>query len=380
MLWVLAISFLCAAAMSLLIVASSSRHRKWSSDADLSGPQKFHAEAVLRIGGVGIAAGLLGGNAALVLMHRSSWHVLGLLCLCAAPTLFTGLVEDLTKAVPPRVRLFASALSGLLGALLLDATLGHTGWSAFDAVLAVPGIGLTLTIFTVAGVVNSFNIIDGLNGLASMIAMMAMGGLAYVAWQADDPMLAGLALSTVGAALGFFIWNYPRGLIFLGDSGAYVLGLAAVELGLAIIWRNREVSPIAPLTMFSYPVIETVFSMYRRRIVQGRPVSKPDGVHLHSLVYRRVARRCGTTAVGRARANSAASPCLWVLASLSVVPAAVWWDDTRMLLATMAIFACAYVRLYQLIVRFRTPAWIRFMVGRPRPEARQADADARATR
>jgi len=47
-----------------------------------------------------------------------------------------------------------------------------------------------------------------------------MAALAYIAWRAGDALVAGLALATLGASVGFFVWNYPRGLIFLGDSGA----------------------------------------------------------------------------------------------------------------------------------------------------------------
>jgi len=42
------------------------------------------------------------------------------------------------------------------------------------------------------------------------------------------------ALATLGATLGFFVWNYPRGLVFLGDGGAYVLGCIVAELGILL--------------------------------------------------------------------------------------------------------------------------------------------------
>jgi UDP-N-acetylmuramyl pentapeptide phosphotransferase/UDP-N-acetylglucosamine-1-phosphate transferase len=366
MIWILTLAFLASALVTLLVVASSHRHTKWSADSDLSGPQKMHAKAVPRVGGIGIAVGLLAGLAALVVQSPESWRPALMLCLCAAPTLGFGLTEDFTKGVSPRRRLVATALSGALGAFLLHAVLVRTGWDWFDAWFVYPGVALLLTMFTVSGVVNSFNIIDGMNGLASMCTALMMAAMCYIALQVGDTLVASLALATLAAALGFFIWNYPRGLIFLGDGGAYLLGLLVVELGFMLLYRNPGVSPMAPLVIVLYPVFETVFTMYRRKVIRGRPVSLPDGIHLHTLIYRRLMR----WAVGSddpaalTRGNSMTSPYLWVLSSVSVVPAAIWWNNTPMLLLTILVFVLVYLRLYWRIVRFKTPGWMTRVVGR----------------
>ena len=259
-----------------------------------------------------------------------------------------------------------------------SAVLTRTGWPWFDACLLVPGVAWFLTTFTVAGVVNSFNIIDGMNGLASMFAMLAMATLAYIASQVGDPLVAALALATLGASLGFFAWNYPRGLIFLGDGGAYLLGFTAVELGFILLRRHHEISALAPLVVIAYPVMETVFSMYRRRVLRGQPVSQPDRIHLHSLIYRRLTRSASGCAsdAARKRANSMTSPYLWALSALSIVPTVIWWNDTAMLGVALMVFVVAYLWLYRQIVRFRTPRWM-LRIARPRgPRAQRPDASA----
>jgi UDP-N-acetylmuramyl pentapeptide phosphotransferase/UDP-N-acetylglucosamine-1-phosphate transferase len=360
MIWILTLSFGASALFTLLVIASSHRHGRWSADHDRSGPQKMHANVVPRVGGLGIVAGLVAGALALGWTVPTLWKSIGLICICAFPTFALGTTEDFTKAVSPRLRLIATALSGLLGAWLLGAIVVRTGWPWFDGLAAYTVVGVALTMFTVAGVINSVNIIDGMNGLASMCMAMIMAALCYIALQVGDLFVAGMALATLGASLGFFIWNYPRGLIFLGDGGAYLLGLIYVELGLLLIARNPAVSPLAPLVLVAYPVFETVFTMYRRKVIRGRPVSLPDGIHLHTLIYRRLMR----WAVGRddpaalTRGNSRTSPYLWVLSSLSVAPAAIWWNDTPVLAATIVIFVATYLHLYWRIVRFRTPGWM----------------------
>jgi UDP-N-acetylmuramyl pentapeptide phosphotransferase/UDP-N-acetylglucosamine-1-phosphate transferase len=360
MIWIVLLSFFASAIVTLGVVASAHRHRRWSADDDILGPQKMHADAVPRVGGIGLAVGIVGGALLLGVQQPDLLSNVVLMLLCGAPTLVVGLLEDFTKSVQPRWRLMAPAFSGLLGAFLLKAILVRTGWHWFDASFVYPGIALVLTMFTSSGVVNSFNIIDGMNGLASMCAALMLGAIAYVALRCNELLVGGIALATAGSALGFFVWNYPRGLIFLGDGGAYLLGLMVVESGLMLVYRQRQVSPLAPLMIVAYPVFETIFTMYRRKVLRGRPVSMPDGIHLHTLIYRRLMRwAIGTDArAALTRGNSMTSPFLWVLTSISVVPAMIWWDNTPMLAVCLVAFVLIYLRVYWQLVRFRTPWWM----------------------
>ncbi|MBP6777591.1 MAG: glycosyltransferase family 4 protein, partial [Piscinibacter sp.] len=206
----------------------------------------------------------------------------------------------------------------------------------------------------------AINIIDGFNGLASMCVMMILLAVAYVALQVDDGVVLALALVGAGAVLGFFIWNYPAGLIFLGDGGAYFLGFYLSEVALLLIIRNPQVSPLFPLLAAIYPIFETVFSMYRRRLVKGRPVGMPDGAHLHSLVHRRLLR----WAIGRddastlMRRNSMTAPYLWALCMSAIVPSMLFWDESPILGVFIGLFVVVYVVLYGQIVRFKAPRWL----------------------
>jgi UDP-N-acetylmuramyl pentapeptide phosphotransferase/UDP-N-acetylglucosamine-1-phosphate transferase len=226
---------------------------------------------------------------------------------------------------------------------------------------------MILTVVAVAGIANSVNIIDGFNGLASMCVVIMLAALAYVAFQVGDPLVGALALAGVGAVLGFFVWNFPAGLIFLGDGGAYFLGFFVAEVALLLLVRNPDVSPLFPLLVCIYPVFETLFSIYRRKFLRAVPPSMPDGIHLHSLIYRRVMRWAVGDRSARAltRRNSMTSPFLWMLCMASVVPAVLFWDDTAVLALLLLLFGCTYVVLYWRIVRFRAPRWMRALATRP---------------
>lgn len=356
----LLVSFFVAAVVTLLVIHSSRSHAHLSADADLSGPQKFHATPVPRIGGVGMFTGLLCCILVAVLTKRPDWQFGALLLVCGLPAFLAGLVEDLTKRVSPAKRLLATAVSAALGIWLLDATITKTDVPGLDLLVSTALGAWAATVLTVAGVANSVNIIDGFNGLSSMCVSLMLLVIAYVAYQVGDTTLALWALAGVGAALGFFVWNFPAGLIFLGDGGAYFLGFYLAEIGILLIARNPEVSPLFPLMVCVYPVFETLFSMYRRKVVRAVPTGLPDGIHLHSLIYRRLMRWAIGARDARAltRRNSMTAPYLWMLCVSSLVPALMFWDSTPMIGACMVLFGLTYVALYRRIVRFKTPKWL----------------------
>ena len=358
-------AFSVSLVFALLLVRGAKLQSLRFNDHDLSGPQKFHAVPVPRVGGIGVFVGVLAASSLLYWLDRNAGSTALLLALCALPAFVSGLTEDITKSQSPRRRLLFTAASALLAVLVLDAVITHTSVPGLDWIVAFPIGAAVVTIFAVAGVANSLNIIDGFNGLASMCAVLILTSIAYVAFQVGDSTIMLMALAGVGAVLGFFVWNYPRGLIFLGDGGAYFLGFYLAELAILLLHRNPQVSPMFPLLACVYPIFETLFSIYRRRFLRDVAPSTPDGIHLHSLIYRRVIRwtvDSSTTAL--TKRNSMTSPYLWLLCMLSVVPASLFWDNTPVLMACLVLFGLSYVALYWRIVRFKSPRWLKYHVER----------------
>jgi UDP-N-acetylmuramyl pentapeptide phosphotransferase/UDP-N-acetylglucosamine-1-phosphate transferase len=330
-------------------------------DHDLSGPQKFHAVAVPRIGGVGIVVGMAVGCPALYcLRSHDAGRTMLLLLISAMPTFFGGLHEDISKSVSPRRRMIFTAVSGGLAIALLGIWINHLGFAGLDLLFAIPWIAVPLTVFAVTGVTNAVNIIDGFNGLAAMCVMLMLGACAFVALQVGDTTLLWIILVAIVSVLGFFVWNFPSGAIFLGDGGAYFLGFVVSEIAVMLIYRNPAVSPMFALVVCIYPIVETVFSIYRKRHLRKGSATVPDGVHLHMLVYKRLARVSfgDGRAVPLKRRNSMTSPYLWALCTASLAPAVLAWHDKMLLLGAIVGFVVLYVFLYWRIVRFRTPRWL----------------------
>lgn len=355
-LWSLGVSLLVA----MLVIRYAAVHFHVAADHELSGPQKFHSRPVPRIGGLAVMTGTLAGAAA-VQWARPAWSdSLWWLIAAAVPAFASGLTEDVTKSVSPRRRLAFTAASAALAVWWLQAIVPHTAIPVVDHLMQWQAFAVLLTVFVVTGVANAVNIIDGFNGLAAMCVLMMLLAIAYVSFQVGDAFVFSTSLIVIGAVLGFFVWNYPAGLIFLGDGGAYFLGFMLAELCVLLLHRNPQVSPIFTLLLCAYPIFETLFSIYRKKFLRGMSPGVPDGVHLHMLVYKRLMRlMIGTTPDRRKTVrNSMTSPYLWVLCLLSVVPAVLWWDNTMVLTVFLVLFMVSYVVLYWSIVRFKTPSWL----------------------
>ena len=273
----LVIAFMVSLCVSGVIIRlSRSRALAWD-DHDLQGVQKFHARAVPRVGGLAIALGLASLLAWVAFTQPAQSGEMAVLLACGLPPLLAGLAEDLTKRVGIRTRLLATATGGALAFFLLGAQLSSVNLPGLDWLMGFTGFSLLFTMVAVAGVANAVNIIDGFNGLAAAVVAISLLSLAYVGWQVGDSLIVSVALGGVGALLGFLLWNWPRGLIFLGDGGAYFIGYLVAVLSFLLVARHRGVvTPWYPFLLFIYPVFETLFSIWRRKVVRGASPGLPD--------------------------------------------------------------------------------------------------------
>ena len=345
--------------LCFFLIAFKHIHESFSADFTDSGPQKMHANATPRIGGIPLYIGLLAGTGVMV---PGEWQHLCLpLMISLFPVWASGTLEDMSKCVAPRLRLMMAFLAALAGFYLLDARVTRVSISVIDEMLAHYWvISAIVTMVSVGGMTHAMNLIDGFNGLAGGIALMMLSVLAYVSHQVGDVMLVGFCLSLIGSTIGFMCWNYPGGRIFAGDGGAYLWGVLIAEIAVILVCRHPQVSPWFPFLLVIYPLWETLFTIYRRKVVRGLSVILPDAVHLHTLIYKRLVRyQVGSgQAIYKTRRNAMTSPYLWILASFSVVPAFFFWRDTRSLVLFSVLFIIVYCYLYAVIVRFQVPSWL----------------------
>lgn len=355
------IASLVSCAVAIFIIRFEHFH-SFTADHDLSGPQKFHSVPVPRVGGVPIMCGLVVATIWQTWNHPSpeAWFIL----VAALPAWGAGLIEDLCKKAGVTSRLLATFASALLGWYLLGAFMPRLDVPGLDQLYGLYEsnrlflfIPVIFTMVTVGGVAHAMNIVDGYNGLAGIVALMFLFAFGYVAFELNDHLVLSLCVALAGAILGFLIWNYPAGLIFAGDGGAYLMGFLLAEIAVLLCYRHDEVSPWFPLLVVIYPVFETLFSIYRKRYLRGQSPGVPDGLHFHMLIYKRMVRWMvgSKEARHRKQRNSLTSPYLWATAGFTTVPAVLFWDEPAMLCLFVVLFCITYIWFYNRIVRFRAP-------------------------
>ena len=362
-----------AAWLAARALAARSGRDTRALDDTWGGLRKVHVVPTPRVGGVAVVAGLVAALASMCLINGSvcPWS---LLLLCAAPAFIWGLIEDVSKRGSVPVRLALTGIAAALGFILLDARITELDVPGLDSALMIPAVSFAFTVFAVTGVAHSINIVDGLNGLAGVVGLLAALGLAIVAAIVGDSLVFPAACALAASIGGFLLVNYPRGRIFLGDGGAYLVGLLLGELSVLLVHRNSEVSSWFPLVLLAYPIWETIFSMYRRK-ARGQSTGHADALHLHSLVYRRVVRWRGFAGKPSdyAMRNSVASAFLWVVPAACLATALVFWDrDLPLKLAALA-FGTFYTLGYWRLVHFGVPRWL--VIRARRKPAAAADSE-----
>ena len=327
--------------ISVLILFTKRFHGQFSAD-ELTGIQKLHIHSTPRIGGVSIMLGLI---ASVLASPPGLIDKLWPWVLSAAPAFAIGLIEDLTKRVSIQLRFAAAMASGVLAWQLTGYAITSINVWGIDWLLQFTIISVLFTAFSVTGIVNSINFIDGLNGLASSMVMWAMLGISVLASNLGDTFLASACLTIFACVLGFFVLNWPLGKLFLGDGGSYLLGFLLAWACVLLVERNHSVSPFTALLFCAHPVVEVLFSIYRRKIRHQR-LDHPDRLHFHSLFNRRSMQRLMPNADVTLR-NSFSGV---LVGGLSVLPAvlAQWvYSSTIYSLCCFVGFSLGYLIFYQ---------------------------------
>jgi UDP-GlcNAc:undecaprenyl-phosphate/decaprenyl-phosphate GlcNAc-1-phosphate transferase len=361
---------LLTGAVAFLLTAMLIRYaHAHAAHYDAGKPQRFHIGDVPRLGGVGMLAGVTAGWLWMVLsarfrlpnqIHFEPWLAASLWVAIVIPVV-GGIVEDLTQRLTARYRLLLTVGAAILAVVMLKLSVPRLDLPMIDpAWIALPWLGMAVAVLAISGLPHAFNLIDGYNGLAGLVALICSFAIAYVSLQVGDRQLAALVISLAGATAGFLLWNYPRGLIFAGDGGAYLWGVVIAVASVQLVQRHPQVSAWFPVLLLIYPVWETLFSIYRK-LMRGHSPGVADALHFHQLIYRRIVREVFHDDEARRMLmrNNRTSPYLWGFTVLTVVPAVLFWNNTPMLMGFTVLFMISYVWAYISIIRFKVPGWLR---------------------
>lgn len=262
------------------------------------------------------------------------------------PMITITLWEDMVRPTSPRVRLLGVIASSLFTVGALHVWLSSVDVPFLDLLMAgIVGILLTIAFITVT--VNGFNLIDGLNGLCAGTALAGLLALNFISAAVGYDFMTHLTISLGAAVVGFLIFNFPRGLIFLGDTGAYALGYLIALFGISICYRFPVVSPWAIFLILAYPLSEVIITFFRRLFAGVSPLL-PDNMHLHHLVLT-ILRSVVALKDRPAWHNPLATLLVLPVAVVPMIFATAFFDQSRTLQLGAAIYAAAVVGLYALL-------------------------------
>lgn len=319
-------------------------------------PQRFHKGSVSRLGGIGMALCLIFIYIYINFFDNQQYKLPVSIIFCISLAVFVGVLEDVTQKIPVRARLLVTHLSAIGICYFLNVSVLRLDIIFLDECIKIfPLLGFLIAVVAIGGLPHAFNIIDGYNGLAGVVALVISAALAYVAYMQQDFQIVIFLMVLIGVTLGFIIWNYPYGKIFAGDAGAYFWGLCIALVCVVLVARYENLSPWFPILLLSYPLSETFFSIYRKKI-RGESPGKADSLHLHQLIFRRWVKAYEEDrdiSVRLLEKNYKTSPYLWLANLLAVIPALVFRECSLVLMFLGVMYFFAYVYIYISIVRFR---------------------------
>lgn len=258
---------------------------------DLPGGRKQHKKPTPVIGGIGIVAGLLSVYLTSPLFFVEHWVIFASVLVL----MIVGIVDDLSH-IHSAVRMLIQIGVGCAIHFQGNLPFLSVGDIWFIGDLGLGPYALTFTCIAVVGGVNAINMMDGLDGLCGLMIVSALfwlSAMAHISGQSEVFTLSTILLASVIAFLLFnyrFPWN-ERARVFLGDSGAYVLGFMIAALFLMAsqgVYKGeiQVLTPVTALWLLFIPLIDIAGVIWRRSRVSRWPVDD-DREHLHYMLVDR---------------------------------------------------------------------------------------------
>ena len=308
--------------------------------------QTFHKKPTSRLGGVAIAFALL-IDAFLLSETTAEIQIYRLIILCSIPMFVAGLLDDLFFNIKPWQRIILMLPSPILLFYFAGLRVTNLSLGVLDDFLEQEIFALIFIIFALIGMSNAFNIIDGFNGLLlGYIITLALSIFFYGSFN-NQLFISSFIYALFYSCLAVLIVNSPWGKIFLGDAGAYMLGIL-VPTALIFYYKINALSPWFVMAMLIYPTVEVLVSIIRKIVYRNMSAMEPDGLHLHMLIYKRVSKKFGFRRV-RLR-HFVVAIFIFSLNFPFMFFSNVFSTDTKILFAICVWYVLVYLLIYFILL------------------------------
>lgn len=247
--------------------------------------RKVHTKVVPPLGGVAIFIAFI--LSTIIATDGISFDSLKYIIAAVMVMFFIGLKDDLL-VISARKKFLVQVFA----AVLLIA-LGNIRFTNLHGILGIYEIGylasVSISLFTMIGIINAFNLIDGIDGLASGLAIIASSTFGFWFYLTGNYQLSIMSFALVGSLVGFFLFNVfgRKNKLFMGDTGSLILGIVISTLvikvnELSLVADSYVYSSIPAFTfaVVSVPIVDTL-RVFTMRILQRKSPFSPDKNHVH---------------------------------------------------------------------------------------------------
>ena len=240
--------------------------------------RRIHNHPIPRMGGLAIFLAFL---ISVVLFADITKPVQGIL-IGAVIIVTTGAVDDIIS-LKYWIKLIAQVVAAVIAVChgvtiegLMNPNVFSANQTVFIGILSIP-----VTVIWIVGITNAVNLIDGLDGLACGVSTISSVTMLVVALLVAEPNVAVILACLMGACVGFIPYNLNPAKIFMGDTGALLLGYVLATVSILGLFKFYAVMTfIVPVLALALPLFDTVFAIIRR-LLRGQNPMTPDRGHLH---------------------------------------------------------------------------------------------------
>ncbi|HIV21764.1 MAG TPA: undecaprenyl/decaprenyl-phosphate alpha-N-acetylglucosaminyl 1-phosphate transferase [Candidatus Scatomorpha stercorigallinarum] len=240
--------------------------------------RRVHDHPIPRMGGLAIFLGFL---ISVLLFVDVTQQIRGIL-LGAVLIVACGAIDDVIslRAWIKLLIQIAAAVIAVAHGVVIEVFRNPNIFSENEA-LILGALAVPVTILWIVGITNSVNLIDGLDGLAVGVSTIASTTMFIVALLVSESNVAVILAALMGACLGFMPYNLNPAKIFMGDTGALLLGYVLSTVSVVGMFKfYAVVTFVVPILALALPLFDTLCAIIRR-LLRGQSPMHPDRGHLH---------------------------------------------------------------------------------------------------
>ena len=268
--------FLLALGVVLVLTPGVGRFARILGVVDQPGEtRRVHTVPVPRLGGIALLLGIFVPALAFLTLEGAYRGIL----LGAAIATTVGAIDDF-RGLPWWGKLAGQVAAGSV-AVGFGVTVDRFTFPGFGSQELPEWAAGAATIVWVVAIMNMVNFLDGMDGLAAGVCAIAGSTFAVIGLSLGAPDAALLSAIVAGACFGFLHHNFYPARIFMGDSGALLLGFLLATVSIQGLVKTAALATLVlPLLVLAIPIIDTSF-VFAKRLKYRQPLYEADRTHLH---------------------------------------------------------------------------------------------------